>query len=92
MIWTISLFAHPLTLMLFEFSRWCNLPGPYQFPKFRLVITSSRVLVPSIHPRLLYQTNSLAPTTTPTLPMIKFVVSPVSIMMLLKHLIRARLR
>jgi hypothetical protein len=32
------------------------------------------------------------PTITSTLPMIKFVVSPVPIMMLLKHLIRTRRR
>jgi hypothetical protein len=32
------------------------------------------------------------PTTTYTFPRIKFVVFPVSIMMLLKHLIRARMR
>jgi hypothetical protein len=46
------------------------------------------VLVPLIHLRHLYQTNSLARTTTSTLPRIKFIVFPVSIMMLLKHLIR----
>jgi hypothetical protein len=89
-LWTISLFAQ--ALMLFKFSRRCNLPEPYQFPKFRLVITSSPVLFPSIHLTQLYQANSLAPTTTSTLPRIKFVVFPVSIMMLLKHLIRTRLR
>jgi hypothetical protein len=27
-------FAQPLTLILFKFSRWCNLPEPYQPPKF----------------------------------------------------------
>jgi hypothetical protein len=49
-------------------------------------------LLPSIHLAQLYQMNSLAsrtaPTTNSTLPRIKFVVFPVSIMMMLKHLIR----
>jgi hypothetical protein len=92
MIWTISLFAQPLTLMLFKLSRRPNLPDPYQFPKFCLVRTSSPALLPSIHLTQLYQTNSLDPKTTSTLPMIKFVVFPVSIKMLLKHLIRTQLR
>jgi hypothetical protein len=48
--------------------------------------------IASIHLMQLYQTNSLAPTTTSTLPRIRFVVFPVSIMTLLKHLIRSRLR
>jgi hypothetical protein len=81
-----------LTLMLFKFSRRYNLPDTYQSPKFRSVITSSPVLLPSIHLMQLYQTNSLSPTTTSTFPRIKFVGFPVSIMMLLKHLIRTRLR
>jgi hypothetical protein len=54
------------------------------------VTTSSQVLGPSIHLRQLYQTNSLAPTTNLTLLRIKFVVLPVSITMMLKHLIRTR--
>jgi hypothetical protein len=74
MIWTISLFALPLTLMLFKFSRLCNLPDPYQSPKFRPMIRSSPVLLQSIHLTQLHQANSLAPTTTSTLPRIKFVV------------------
>jgi hypothetical protein len=61
-------------------------------PKIRLRITSSPAFLPSIHLTQLHQTNSLAATTTSTLPRIKFVVFPVSIMMLLKHLIRTRLR
>jgi hypothetical protein len=92
MIWTISLLAHPLTLMFFNFSRRCNLPDPDQSPKFRLMITSSPVLLPSIHLMQLYQTNSLAPTTISTLARFKFVGFPLSIMILLKHLIRTRLR
>jgi hypothetical protein len=66
--------------------------SPYQSPKIRLMIPSSPVLLLSSHLTQLYQTNSLAPMTTSTLPRIKFVVFPVSIMMLLKHLIRTRLR
>jgi hypothetical protein len=81
-----------LTLMLFKFSRWCNLPDRCSSPKFRRVITPSPVLLPSIHLMQLYQTNSLAPTTTSTLSGIKFVVFPVSIMILFKYLIRTRLR
>jgi hypothetical protein len=77
MIWTISLFTHPLALMLFKSSRWRNLPDPYQSPKFRLVITSSPVLFLSIHLTQLYETNSLAPTTTSSFPRIKFVMFPV---------------
>jgi magnesium-transporting ATPase (P-type) len=92
MIWTISLFAHPLALMLFKFSRRCNLPDLYQSPNFRLVITLSPVLLLSIHLTQLYQTNSFAPTTTSTLPRVKFIVFPVSIIVLLRHLIRTRLR
>jgi hypothetical protein len=92
MIWTISLFAQPLILMLFKFSRRCNLPDRDQSPKFRLVMTSSPVLLPSIHLTQLYQTNSLAPTTASTLPRIKFVLFPVSIIIRLKNLIRTRLR
>jgi hypothetical protein len=91
-IWTVSPFAQLLTLMLFKFSRECNHPDHYQSPKVRLVITSSLVLLPSIHLTQLYQTSSFAPTTTLMLPRIKFVVFPVSTMMPLKHLIRARLR
>jgi hypothetical protein len=49
-------------------------------------------LLPAIYLTQLYQTNSLTPTTTSTLPRIKFVAFPVSIIMLLKHLIRTRLR
>jgi hypothetical protein len=64
---------------------------PQQFPKFRPVMTSSSVLLPSIHLAQLYQTSSLAPTTISMFSRIKFVVFPVSIMMLLKHLIRTRL-
>jgi hypothetical protein len=89
---TISLFAHPLMLMLFKFSRRCNLSDPYQFPIFRLVVTSSPVLLPSIHLTQLYQTNSLAPTRASTLLRIKFVAFPVSMMMLLEDLIHTRLR
>jgi hypothetical protein len=63
-----------------------------QSPKFRLVITESPVLFPPIHLTQVYQTNSLASTTTSTLPRIKFVVFPVSIMMLLKLLTRTRPR
>jgi hypothetical protein len=48
-------------------------------------------LLPLIHLTQLYQTNSLALTTS-TFAWIKFVVFPVSIMMLLKLLIRTRLR
>jgi hypothetical protein len=92
MTWTISLFAQPLTLISFKFSRWRNLPDSYQFPKVRLVIRSSPGLLPSIHLTQLYQTYSLAPTTTLTLPRIKFVVFPVLIMMPLKHLIHTRLK
>jgi hypothetical protein len=92
MIWMVSLFDHPLTLMLFKFSGRCNLSDPCQFPKFRLVIMSSLVLLPSIHLIQLCQANSLAPTAISTLPWTKFVVFPVSVMMLLKHLIRTRLR
>jgi hypothetical protein len=45
----------------------------------------------SIDPSVqLDQTNSLARKTTSTFPRIKFVAFPVSIMMLLKHLIRTR--
>jgi hypothetical protein len=84
--------AQPFTLMLFKFSRRRNLLDPYQFPKLRLVITPSPVLLLSIHLTQLYQTNSLAPTTSSTPPRIKFVVFPVSIMMVLKHLIRTRLK
>jgi hypothetical protein len=65
---------------------------PLPTAKFRLVITLSPVLLPSIHLMPLYQTNSLAPTTTSTLPTIKVVVFPVSIRMLLKHLTRTRLK
>jgi hypothetical protein len=65
---------------------------PLSIPKFRLVTTSSPALMPSIHLTQLYQTNYLAPTITSTLPRIKFVMFPVSIMMLLKHLIPTRLR
>jgi hypothetical protein len=90
-IWTISLFAQLLTLTLFKFPRRCNLPDPYRSPKFRLVMTSSPVFLPSIHLTQFDQTNSLGPKTTSTPPRIKFVVFPVSIMMLLKHLIRTRL-
>jgi hypothetical protein len=78
-------------MMLFEFSKRCNLPDPYQSPKIRLVITPSPVLPPSIHLIQLYQENSLVPTTS-RFPRIKFVVFPVSIMMLLKDLIRTGLR
>jgi hypothetical protein len=92
MIWTVSLFAQPLTLMLFKSSRRCNLSDPCQFPKFRLVITPSLVLLPSIHLTQLYQESSLAPATTWTLPRVTFVVFPVSVMILLKHLIRIWLR
>jgi hypothetical protein len=92
MIWAISLFAQPLTLMLFKSSRRCNLPDPYQSPKFRPVITLSPILLPSIHLTQLRQTNSFAPTTNSTLPRIKTVMFPVSIIMLLKRLIRTRLR
>jgi hypothetical protein len=56
------------------------------------VIMSSPVLLPSIHLMQLYQMNSLAPTTNSTLPRIKFIVFPVSIIIPLKHLIRTRLR
>jgi hypothetical protein len=57
-----SLFAQPLMLMKFKFSRRCNLPDPCQSPRFRLVITSSPIFLPWIHLMQLYQTNSLAPT------------------------------
>jgi hypothetical protein len=56
------------------------------------VITLSLLLVPWIHLTQLYHTNSLAPKTTLTLLMVKFVCFPASIMMLLTHLIRTRLR
>jgi hypothetical protein len=46
----------------------------------------------TIHLMQFYQTNFLAPTTTSTLPGIKFVVFPVSIMMFLKHLVHTRRR
>jgi hypothetical protein len=69
---------------------WCSRPWP--IPQFRLVITSSPVLPASIHLMQLYQMNSLGPTTSSTLPKIKFVAFPVSIMMLLKLLICTRLR
>jgi hypothetical protein len=49
-------------------------------------------LLPSIHLTQFYHTIFLTPTTTSILPRIKFVVFPVSIMMLLKHLIRTPLR
>jgi hypothetical protein len=58
---TISLFAQPLKLMLFKFSRRCNLPDPDQSPKFRLVTTSSPVLRPSIPLAQLYQLDSRCP-------------------------------
>jgi hypothetical protein len=90
MMGTISRFPQPLTL--FKFSRRCNLPDPYQFPKIRLVITSSLVLFPSIYLTQLYQANSLAPLTTSVVLRTTFVVFPVSIMMLVKHLIHTRLR
>jgi hypothetical protein len=38
MVWTISLLAQPLTLMLFKCSRRCDLPDPYQLPKFRCLV------------------------------------------------------
>jgi hypothetical protein len=65
---------------------------PYPSPKFRLVITSSLVWLPSIHMTQLYQTNSLAPTTTSMLTRIRLVVFQVWIMTLLKHLICTRMR
>jgi hypothetical protein len=89
MIWTISLFVHPLTLMLFKFSRRCNLPDLDQFPQ----ISPGDNIEPgiaSIDPLL--SDKSPAPTTTSTLPKIKFVVFLVSFMILLKHLIRTWLR
>jgi hypothetical protein len=78
--------------MLLKFSRRCAFPDPDQSPIFRLVITSSPVLPPSIHLTQHYQTNSLAPMITLTLERIKFVVLLFSIMMLLKYLIRTRLK
>jgi hypothetical protein len=50
------------------------------------------VLPPLIHLTQLYQTNSLTTATISTLPRIKFVVFPVLVMMLLKHLIRTQRR
>jgi hypothetical protein len=92
MIWMILLFVKLFILMLFEFSRRCNLSDHYQSPKICLVGASNPVLLPSTRLTQLYQANSLATTTTSTLPRIKFVVFRVSIMMLAKHLTRTRLR
>jgi hypothetical protein len=63
---------------------------PQNFPWGYIML--SPALLPPIHLTQLYQTNSLAPSTTSMLPRIKFIVFPVSIMMLLKHLIRTRLK
>jgi hypothetical protein len=61
-------------------------------PKFRLVIVSNQVLVPSTHLTQLSQKNSLAPMTTSTLPRIRLIMVPVSIMVLVKYLIRTPMR
>jgi hypothetical protein len=99
-----SLYFVPWWYGRFHYSRslwrWCCsnsrddriFQSPTNSPEFRLVITSSPVSLPSIHLTQLYQTNSFAPLTTSMIPRTKFVVCPVSIMMLLKHLIRTWLR
>jgi hypothetical protein len=82
----------PVDLDVVQILETIQYSRPLPIPQICLVVTSSPVLLPSIHLKQLYQTNSLAPMTASTLSRIKFIVFPVSIMMLLKHLICIRLR